>query len=55
LIVAVNGESMRQNSGLETLLLKSEIGDTITLEYYPFNSTRKQTTVLTVGEEPPER
>lgn len=53
LIVAVDGIEMRRNQELETILLKSEIGDTITLEYYPYRATRKRTTVLTIGEEPP--
>ena len=53
LIVAVDGEEMRSNQALETILLKAEIGDSITIEYYPHNSSRKRTTTLTVGEEPP--
>lgn len=53
LIVALDGEEMRSNQALETILLKAEIGDTLTIEYYPHNSSRKRTTTITVGEEPP--
>lgn len=53
LIVALDGEEMRSNRALETIMLKAEIGDTMTIEFYPHNSTRKRSTTLTVGEEPP--
>jgi serine protease Do len=55
LIVALDGEEMRLSQMLETILLKVEIDDTLTFEYYPHNATRKRTTTLTVGEEPPGR
>ena len=54
LIVALDGEEMRSNQALETILLKADIGDTMNIEFYPHNSTRKRSTTLTVGEEPPD-
>ncbi len=52
LIVGVNEREVRRNQELEAILLKAEIGDTIQIEYYPYRSNRKRTTVLTVDEEP---
>ena len=53
LIVALDGEEMKSNQAFETVMLKAEIGDTMTIEFYPHNSSRKRSTTLTVGEEPP--
>ena len=53
LIVALDGEEMKSNQAFETVMLKAEIGDTMNIEYYPHNSTRKRSTTLTVGEELP--
>ena len=51
LIVQVNGEELRSNREFETLLLKAEIGDVIDIEYYPYGSNRRRSTMITVGEE----
>lgn len=51
LIVQVNGEELRSNRDFETLLLKAEIGDVIDIEYYPYGSNRRRSTMITVGEE----
>jgi len=52
LIVGINGQAVSGVQDLEAVLLMSSIGDTVTLEYYPYGSSRKRTDELTIEERP---
>lgn len=55
LIVTVNGQDVRSSQDLEAVLIQAEIGDTVTIEYYSFKTTRKRTAELTIVEKPRDR
>ncbi len=52
LIVGINGERVEGNQDLEAVLLMTAIGETVSLEYYPYGSSRKRTVELTIEERP---
>ncbi len=52
LIVSANGRAVHGKEDLEAVLLQAAIGETVTIEYYPYGSSRKRTVELTIGERP---
>ena len=55
LIVRVNDEPIAGARDFEAIVVQSGIGDTLTVDYYPFRSSQLRTTKLVLGEEPRER